>query len=231
MAIPMPLFPPVTIAALFFSDMETPDDVQPTPAGVVTKPVLPNPLDTPVPLWDMRIVPYPTASGPDLRVYITDNGSHDQRNVCASDADTDEWKCDPNANRAANASQTRARLIKQTLRYLACCFFSPSRRLAPRCPIENSLGGGVPILFLARRVSLRCHYAGHRVRESVRRTAAPGSTSRFMTSPSFASTCLASLSLSAFSTLPKLLTDAKQALRPNFHFAGFHRGERVLTDR
>src|SRR6202171_1411035 len=27
MAIPIPLFPPVTIAALFFSDIETPDDV------------------------------------------------------------------------------------------------------------------------------------------------------------------------------------------------------------
>ena len=34
-------------------------------------------------------------------------------------------------------------------------------------PIDYGLGSGVPILFLARSVSLRCHHAGDRVRESV----------------------------------------------------------------
>src|ERR1700694_2234054 len=48
MAIPIPLFPPVTIAALFFSDMETPDDVSPN-ALARSRAVLPNPLNPPVP--------------------------------------------------------------------------------------------------------------------------------------------------------------------------------------
>ena len=33
-----------------------------------------------------------------------------------------------------------------------------------------------------------------------------------------------------FNTLPKLLTDAKQDLRPNFNLAAFHRRQIVLAD-
>jgi hypothetical protein len=46
-------------------------------------------------------------------------------------------------------------------------FISSSRRFARGRAIDNGLAGSVPILFLAGRVSLGCHHAGHRVRESV----------------------------------------------------------------
>lgn len=41
---------------------------------------------------------YPTYTDPGKKYYITDNGSNNHKDLCASDADTDGWTADPTKN-------------------------------------------------------------------------------------------------------------------------------------
>lgn len=57
--------------------------------------------------WETQTVAYPKLTNvPQNQVYFTDGGSNQKRDVCASDADTDDWKSDPNVNRPLTATQT-----------------------------------------------------------------------------------------------------------------------------
>ena len=49
--------------------------------------------------WQARgPVDYPTYTDPGKKYYITDNGSNNHKDLCASDADTDGWTADPTKN-------------------------------------------------------------------------------------------------------------------------------------
>jgi hypothetical protein len=48
-------------------------------------------------VWRTRVVPHPRAGGTDQRIYIDDNGSNNSTNICADEADTPDWKADPDA--------------------------------------------------------------------------------------------------------------------------------------